>query len=266
MRTIASRENRRFKELLRLAQSSRARRLAGTSLLDGVHLVAAYIAQGWCPEVVAVSRSGLLKPEIQGLLSRTNAELLQLDDGLFRDLSPVETPTGILAAVATPRPAVGPSETLPSLWIEDIQDPGNLGSILRSAAAAGLRQVILSRGSVHAWSPRVLRAGMGAHFVLQVHEQVDLFEFAHRYKGKIIATCQRAGASVFEADITGEVALILGNEGAGVSLALRKLAHAEVSIPMPGEVESLNVAAAAAICLFERVRQGLRQSHTKLRT
>jgi TrmH family RNA methyltransferase len=96
---------------------------------------------------------------------------------------------------------------------------------------------------------------MGAHFMLQIYEQCDLLAFVHGFKGRVIATSQRAKNSVFDADITGNVAFIFGNEGAGISAPLEAAAHARLAIPMPGKVESLNIAAAAAVCLFERVRQ-----------
>jgi TrmH family RNA methyltransferase len=139
--------------------------------------------------------------------------------------------------------------------LEDIQDPGNIGSILRSAAAAAVSEIYLSSGCVHAWSPRVLRAGMGAHFALQIHEGVDLAGLIERYRGTVVAAVGNAARSLYSVDLRREVALLFGNEGAGLSARLREAAHLRVSIPMPGRVESLNVAAAAAVCLFERVRQ-----------
>ena len=141
------------------------------------------------------------------------------------------------------------------IMLEDIQDPGNLGSVLRSAAAAGIEQVFLSKHTVHAWSPRVLRAGMGAHFMLRIHEQCDLLALARRFKGRVIATSHHAKTAVFDADLTGNIALLFGNEGAGLSDALASAAHEVIAIPMPGKIESLNAAAAAAVCLFERLRQ-----------
>jgi len=148
-----------------------------------------------------------------------------------------------------------PPRTGPCLLVDNLQDPGNLGSILRSAAAAGLTQVLLSKHAVHAWSPRVLRAAMGAHFLLRIHEGVDLVAAARAYTGRIVATSQRAPRTLFEEDLRGDVALVLGNEGGGISDDLLAVADAVVAIPMPGRAESLNVAAAAAVCLFERVRQ-----------
>ena len=256
MKRITSAENPHYLALLKLAHSSRERRKAGLSLLDGVHLVAAYRERCGNPLQIAVSDSALASTEIQRLLAASKPlQPLLLSDQLFAALSTVSTPTGIVASIDTPRAAALPSKLGTCVLLEDIQDPGNLGSILRSAAGAGIRQVCLSKNSVHSWSPRVLRAGMGAHFMLDVHEQCDLPELARNFPGRVVVTSQTAGKSLFEVDLTGTVALVFGNEGAGVSKEMQSLAHEMVAIPMPGRVESLNLAAAAAVCLFERVRQ-----------
>jgi TrmH family RNA methyltransferase len=252
---ITSSENPRFRALLKLQQSSRERRKAGRSLLDGIHLTAAYLEHVGQPEDIVVSTSALDNGEIAALLTRADAKPIVLSDGLFRELSPVTTPTGVIAVVQTPRPAALPSVPGTSVMLEDIQDPGNLGSILRSAAAAAVSEIYLSSKSVHAWSPRVLRAGMGAHFALRIYEQVDLHALVEKHPGRVLATARQSAMPVFSADLRGCVALLFGNEGAGLSDSLRALAHQTISIPMPGSVESLNVAAAAAVCLFERVRQ-----------
>lgn len=256
MKTITSSDNPRFRALLKLAQSSRERRDAGLSLLDGIHLVSAYAGHVGAPDEIVVSRAGLDNPEVGRLLESLHpGSVLMLSDGLFRQLSSVATPTGIMAVVPTPRVPVPQVLEGASVWLEDIQDPGNVGSILRSAAAAGIATVCLSRHSVHAWSPRVLRAGMGAHFALRIIEGADLESLAAGYRGRLIATAAGAGLPVFDAVLTGDVALLLGNEGSGLSPALAALAQETVHIPMPGSAESLNVGAAAAVCLFERVRQ-----------
>jgi TrmH family RNA methyltransferase len=254
-RRITSSENPRFRALVKLHESSRERRKAGRSLLDGAHLAAAYLQHVGTPDDVVVSEAGLRDAEIAGIVQRAGIEPLVLSDALFRELSSVATPTGILAVVETPRPPAIPAAPGPCVMLEDIQDPGNLGSILRSTAASGLREVYLSSGSVQAWSPRVLRAGMGAHFALRLYETADLDMLVRRYHGRVLAAAGNGRVSIYDADLTGEVALLFGNEGLGVSEALRALAHATIRIPMPGPAESLNIAAAAAICLFERVRQ-----------
>jgi len=256
VKTITSTENPRFRSLLRLAQSARERRTAGRSLLDGTHLVATYAERMGSPVEIALSPDGAENPEIGRLLEQCGAARITVySDALFRQLSSVATPTGIIAVVPTPKTDLPPTLDGPGVWLEDIQDPGNVGSILRSATAAGVTTVCLSKHSVHAWSPRVLRAGMGAHFGLRILEGVDLQHLAKGYGGRIIATRMNADKTIYEADLAGNVALLFGNEGSGLSPELSALAHETVCIPMPGRTESLNVAAAAAVCLFERVRQ-----------
>ena len=256
MKQIDSSANPRFKDLCRLVESSRERKKAGRSVLDGAHLIAAYREHVGMPEQVAVSRLGLQNPEIRALLDGMKGlDTVVLSDALFKTLSSVVTPTGVLAVVETPRLRPVPGEMGACVMLEDLQDPGNLGSILRTCAAADIRHVLLSSGSAHAWSPRVLRAAMGAHFVLTLYEGVDLQAAARGFTGQRVATRQRSSRTVFETDLTGNVALLLGNEGAGLSAGLLAAADTVVSIPMPGIAESLNVAAAAAVCLFERVRQ-----------
>lgn len=256
MRQITSADNARFRSLLKLHHSSRERRKAGLSLLDGVHLVAAYLEHVGAPEELVVSRSRLHDGEIASLLqSPLMPEPVVVSDALFRELSSVSTPTGLIAAVKTPRVHAVPEMPGACVLLEDLQDPGNLGSILRSAGAAGVNEVYLSRASVQAWSPRVLRAGMGAHFALRIHEGVDLGALVRAYPGRVLAVASDGAVPFYSADLHGRVALLFGNEGAGLSRPLREAAHQTISIPMPGKAESLNVAAAAAVCLFERVRQ-----------
>jgi TrmH family RNA methyltransferase len=178
-----------------------------------------------------------------------------LADPLFKELSSVATPTGVIAIVKTPPAHPVPPDLGICVMLEALQDPGNLGSILRTCAGAGVEHVLLSRGSVHAWSPRVLRAGMGAHFRLQIHEHIDLSVAVREFSGTVIATCGDARRSLYDADLTGRTALLFGNEGSGLSGALRSAAHTRVAIPLAGAMESLNVAAAVAVCLFERLRQ-----------
>ncbi|MEO7727087.1 MAG: RNA methyltransferase, partial [Burkholderiales bacterium] len=256
MKRLASADNARFKSLLKLAQSSRERKKRGLSILDGVHLVAAYLEHAGSPSELIVSDGGAQNREVLALIEAVAPmEPLLLSEQLFGQLSTVATSTGILATIETPRPPALPAKIGACVMLEDIQDPGNLGSILRSAAAAGMQHVFLSQSSVHAWSPRVLRAGMGAHFMLKIYEQCDLTAVMGAFKGRVIATSQRAPGSVFAADLTGDIAFLFGNEGAGLAPELMAAAQETVAIPMPGKAESLNIAAAAAVCLFERVRQ-----------
>lgn len=255
-RRITSRENARFRQLVRLATSSRERKSRGATVLDGPHLVAAYHASGRVAETLAVAEGALEKPEIRRLFEHAAArERLVLPDRLFAEVAQVATPTGIAAMIATPRNPPLPEQLHDCLFLDELQDWGNVGSILRSAAAAGVKQVFLSPKSVFAWSPKTLRAGQGAHFFLDIHEGVDLVALARRHPGTVVAAEAGARLSLYEADLRGPVGWAFGNEGAGLSAALAGAATVRVRIPMPGGTESLNVAAAAAVCLFEQVRQ-----------
>lgn len=255
MKNIISRDNPTYKQLKKLSESSRERRKAGRTLLDGVHLVESFLAAGGQPDMLAVSESGLGHPECAVLLKQVpTSHIAVLTDLLFAEVSPVDTPVGLLAVIATPHPEV-PSQPEFCVLLEDIQDPGNLGSILRSAAAAGVQAVYLSPNCADAWSPKALRAGMGAHFVMAIEERVPALEKVAAFRGKSVATCLNADDTLYRTDLTGPVMFLVGNEGAGLSPELQQAATHRVTIPMPGKVESLNAAAASAICFFERVRQ-----------
>ncbi len=256
LKLIRSRDNPRFRSLRELATSTRERRKAGLALLDGAHLIAAYRASGGVPEQLILSESAASKPEAAQLAAgAAGLGVLVLADSLFNDVAQVATPTGIIALIRTPEPAPLPGRIERCVMLENIQDAGNLGSILRSTAAAGIRTVLLSQGCAFAWSPKVLRAGMGAHFSLDIFDNADLAAAAQRLSGRLICTSGHASKSLFEADLRGPLAWVFGNEGAGVSAELSAAAGEQLRIPMPGKTESLNVAAAAAICLFEQVRQ-----------
>jgi TrmH family RNA methyltransferase len=257
---ITSRNNPLFRELLKLAHSSHARRKSQLVLLDGPHLVESYLDHVGTPRHVVVSEAGLESPEIRRLLGRASAiEPTVFGDALFAQLSPVATPAGILALGAVSVTPLRPADIRFCVLLEDIQDPGNMGSILRSAAAAGADSALLSAHCAYAWSPKVLRAGMGTHFRIAIHEHVDLSAFVAAFPGHVVATDAAAATSVFDADLGGQLALVIGNEGGGLSPALRAAAQRTVRIPMAAGSESLNAGAAAAVCLFERVRQ----MHTK---
>ncbi len=256
MKTIQSRDNPFFKELSRLAGSARQRGKAGQTLLDGAHLLAAYLDAGERPLHILLNAAATRDAEIAALLERAaGIPVTQLDDRLFAELSELKTPTGILALIEVPQPAGTIADSRFALLLEDIQDPGNLGSMLRSAAAAGCDAVFLSTGCADAWSPKVLRAAMGGHFALNIHERQDLPAVARTFPGALLAASLQATHSLYDCDLRGKVAFLVGNEGAGLSDGLLSLATHSIAIPMTGRVESLNAAAATAICLFEVVRQ-----------
>lgn len=252
---ITSRDNSLFKQLKKLADSSRERRKLGQTLLDGVHLVEGYLGYFGEPELLVIPE-GESSNEATGLLQTlVDVPIVMFPTLMFSELTPVASPTGILALVKIPQLPLPPAVDF-ALLLEDIQDPGNLGSMLRTAAAAGVDAVYLSTGCTDAWSPKALRGGQGAHFVLPVVERVELLEFMQDFKGQTLATAMQ-GESLYAQDLKTPTAFLIGNEGTGLSGTLLQAAHKRVNIPITEGVESLNAAAASAICLFERVRQKL---------
>ncbi len=261
MPVITSRDHPLIKQIIRLEGSSQYRKKTGLTLLDGVHLVQIHHTVLGPPENLIISQSYFESPEnkhfLRTLFRNVSPKMTIISDALFREASPVRTPTGILALISIPqlnKAIDGPKETF-SVLLETIQDPGNLGSILRSAVAANARDVYLSSKCADAWSPKTLRAAMGAHFFLHIHENSNLLEIAQKFCGTVIATSILAKKNLFEIPLTGPIAFMFGNEGIGLSQEIIQAADENISIPMPGKTESLNAAAAAAICFFEKVRQ-----------
>jgi len=256
IKRISSRDNPFFKSLHKLSSSGRERREVGQTLLDGPHLLRAFLEVGEKPKQLLVNETALQDAEISALLNLcASVPQTQLDDALFAQISELKTPNGLLTLIDIPPAKVTVTHSQFVLLLENIQDPGNLGSILRSAAAAGCDAVFLSQGCADAWSPKVLRAGMGGHFVLSIAESADLLGVAAEFSGKIMAASLQADKSLYDSNLRGKIAFAIGNEGAGLSQALLDAAQQHFIIPMPGKVESLNAAAATAVCLFEAVRQ-----------
>ncbi len=256
MKQIASRDNPRLKTLRRWAASGRARREAGVLLLDGLHLIDALLDANGHLEEIIVSERGLGRPEIATWLERhRQTAVLKLPDRLFDELVATDTPSGILAVGHLPERIANPDPAADCILLDGVQDPGNVGTLLRTAAAAGIRQALLSPGCADAWSPKALRAGQGAQFLLTSHENRDLAAFLRSYRGTGVATRLDAAASLYDTPLSGPLAWVFGAEGRGVSEPVSAAVGCAVRIPMPGATESLNVAAAAAICLFEVVRR-----------
>lgn len=251
---ITSRDNPIFKQLKRFADSARERKKEKKTLLDGVHLISAYMEVFGEPDVLIIPE-GKSSIEATGLIqSLSDISTVMLPTLMFAELTPVVSSTGILALVSVPQMQF-PQAPKFVVMLEDIQDPGNLGSMLRTAAAAGVDAVYLSEACTDAWSPKALRGGQGAQFVLPVVENVNIVLAMNEFRGNVYATSVR-GESLFEQDLQKATAFVIGNEGNGLREESIVAATKTIHIPMSlGSVESLNAAAALAVCLFERVRQ-----------
>lgn len=244
---IRSRDNARVKRWASLARDSRRRRAERRAIAEGLHLVAELRLAGLEPRALLVSESGLEREDVRSLLG--SAEPVLLSDAVFRSIVQADNPPGIAAEIELP--AAPTDLAAPAVFLESVQDPGNVGAILRSAAAFGVASAVLDRACADPWSPKVLRAGMGAHFVLSIHETAALDEQIERFGGRVLCAVPREGVALGKADLSGPIGWLFGAEGAGVSLRLQAKAAQRVSIPTAERAESLNVAAAAAICLHQ---------------
>jgi TrmH family RNA methyltransferase len=252
---ITSRANPRVRWVRELQSNPKARRREGLFVLEGVRLLQeAERARAAVRLVLHVER--LRPPERRLLhgLARRGAEVEMVTEPVMRACSDLEAPPGLLGVVEIPSQAVPPAATW-VLVLDRLADPGNLGSILRTAWAAGVEAVFLTEGSVDPFNPKVVRSAMGAHFGLPL-ESIQLPALKERLEGKALWVAQPKDGRRYDAiDWRGASALVLGTEAHGVGAELRAWATGRVHIPMADDVESLNVAAAAAVILFEIARQ-----------
>ncbi len=241
---ITASGNALLKELRRLAQDNTAYRKQGQVWLEGDHLCRAALERGLAPAMAVFSESAWQKgPQ----WAPPSAKTVVMADALFATVSGLESPAPMGFVMELPAPA-GVAANVPTVILDRVQDAGNVGSILRSASAFGFRQVIALKGTAALWSPKVLRAGMGAHFGLVLVEGVEL-DALDGLAVPILVTSSHQGAYLHQQKLPQPCAWALGHEGQGVSAALSARAAMSVRIAQPGGEESLNVAAAAAICL-----------------
>lgn len=247
MSVLRSRDNPQVKRWAKLARESRLRRSEGRAIIEGPHLLDAFLSQQLKPSAVIVTEAALGDPEIASLVGRSGVQPALVSEGAFKTIADAETPPGIAAEI--PIPSLRREGA--RVFLEGVQDAGNVGAIVRSAAAFGAGAAILDRNCADPWSPKVLRAGMGGHFSLQVL-QVDSLEAAlESFPGRLICTLARGGEPLRKADLSGKIGWVFGSEARGVSPRIVEKAHLKATIPLAAGTESLNVAAAAAICLYE---------------
>ena len=242
---ITSRDNPLLKRLRLLAQDSTAYRKQGQIWLEGDHLCRALLARRRRPSTAVFTES--FWPQAPHDLRDAADHIVTVPDALMAGISGLESPAGVGFVWDLPE-AVGLQAGGAAVVLDRLQDAGNVGSILRSAAAMGFVQVLALKGTAGLWSPKVLRAGMGAHFALHLVEGLaadDLRDLAV----PLLVTSSHQGDLLHQARLPWPCAWVLGHEGQGVSPALGALAAQSVRIIQPGGEESLNVAAAAAICL-----------------
>jgi TrmH family RNA methyltransferase len=258
VKSLSSAANAAFRAWLRLAMQPREARAQGRALAEGLHLGQAALGAGIPVESVLL-RQGARGIELDRLVAAataTGAAGYELAAPLYDRISPVEHGAGLLFVLTVPTYQRPERSRQDLLHLDGVQDPGNVGTLLRTAAAAGIRDVLASPATAALWAPKTLRAGQGAQFRLRLHEHVTADELPAVLDGGWIGADARGGEPLWAASLPpGAVGWIFGGEGAGLSPAARAVTVRLLSIPIDDAVESLNVGAAAAVCLFERRRR-----------
>ena len=251
-RRISSRDNAMLQRIRKLLATPTAYRKLGQVWVEGEHLCAAAVSRGWPVALALGTPDAFAAPALAPLLAAAR-DAVELPAPLFGALSALESPAAIGFVLDLPTlPALQPG--LASVVLDGVQDAGNVGSVLRSSAALGVRQVIALKGTAALWSPKVLRAGMGAHFGLRLIEGLAP-QALDALQPPLVATSSHAAQALHQAPLPRPCAWVFGHEGRGVSPAVQARCALSVRIPQPGGEESLNVAAAAAICLYEAARR-----------
>ena len=273
---ISSSSNPKWRHLRELLESARERRRSGQTVLEGWHLLDAWLATGRPIRQLVIPQRTLQQlagvPASDGddidesvehsspVQVAADAHWLILDDRLFGELDLLPSPSPVLAVVDIPQRALPArlGEGGDIIVLDRVQDPGNVGAILRTAAAAGVQTLLTTPGTAACWAPKVLRAGMGGHFVMDIVENVApeaLQALATHLP--LAGTVLQGGQSLYATDLRSPLAWVFGNEGEGIAPALQERLGLRLTIPQAAGVESLNVAASAAVCLFEQRRQRL---------
>ena len=247
---VHSRDNPLLKELRKLAQDNTAYRKAGRFWVEGDHLCRAALHRGLLPAVAVYAES--FWAVTRGAITEVPGKKVVLADALFKDISALESPASVGFVLDLPQDTVLDPHAA-TVILDRVQDAGNVGSILRSAGAFGFRQVLALKGTAALWSPKVLRAGMGAHFGLRLIEGLSLDD-VQALSVPLVVTSSHQGTLIHELQLPHPCAWVMGHEGQGVGPELMARARFFARIGQPGGEESLNVAAAAAICLHASSR------------
>lgn len=255
---IISLQNPLIKKIQKLGRSTSYRRKEQIVILDGIHLI---------QEVLNKNLTQNIEQIFYTIKSKKNREILnviekigekksvELDENVMKKIATTTTPTGILATYKKPKSPTLNNENFVVL-LDHIADPGNMGTILRTATAMGAKALFCSPDCVDIWSPKVLRAAQGAHFYIKIFDNFNLSKIKDHFDGKIFGTfLDETAQDLFQTDLTGKVGFCFGNEGQGISDKSEKICDHKIYIPMQNNFESLNVGIAAGICCGEKMRQ-----------
>lgn len=252
---ITSDKNATVKLAKALLTQARQRKKQAQTVIEGIHLLDAALRSDYSLVQVLVAESAQSHSEVQQILSRlpTYISVMILSDSLYRSIRTLGTGVDIMAIIKIPALDLPVIES-DCLILNDVQDSGNVGTLLRTAAAVGIETVLCTINSAQAWSPKTLRAGMGAQFALTIYENLAIDDILAKVKSPLLATSSHTDTLIYDYDLSKPVAWIMGHEGQGVSDELMQCAT-PIALPQPNGQESLNVAIAGSLCLYETLRQ-----------
>ncbi len=254
MQLITSAQNPTVKHAHALLTQHRARKKSGETVLEGVHLLQAYLDKDLPIKTMLVGEADATHPEVLALLARVpERSVLMISDKLYKEIRTLGDSVAVMALIDVPKPVLADISN-DCLILDGVQDAGNAGTLLRSAASVGIKTVISTEGSAHLWSPKCLRAGMGAQFSMTIYEQMAAEDVLRCVKVPLYATSSHTDKWIYEHSLTAPMAWVLGHEGQGVSDIFLSQAT-PIALPQPGGQESLNVGVAGSVCFYEMLRQ-----------
>ncbi len=251
---IISKDNSLIKHVVRLANDHKFRQQEHLAVIYGQHLVEEAIFHNIVDKIFILEDDYF---RYQKILDLDKQKIYLVNNDVINKLNVLESTVSIVATIKTRCNELQDSIVGDALVLENIQDPGNLGTILRAACASGIKNVIVSKNSVDIYNPKVLRSSQGIQFAINIINNIDLLEWLPTYDGVIFALTPHATSSLYEQNLTQKCAFVLGNEGSGLSRNIMELIRNQIKIPMMGNAESLNLAMAATVAMFEMSRQRL---------
>lgn len=256
--TLSSAQNPSVKLVTSLLSNSRQRNKQQKTIIEGIHLIESCMRAQNPLEQILVSQAAINHPEVEVLLSELQTQQPQipirvLEDKIYKNIRTLGNGVDIMAVIPIIQRTLADIHS-DCLVLDGVQDNGNMGTLLRTASAIGIEHIICTKGTAGAWSPKTLRAGMGAQFSLNIYEQISITEALTKIQVPLLATSSHSSSVVYQQNLTTPVAWVMGHEGQGVCEQLLAQATA-VTLPQPNGQESLNVAIAGALCMYEMLRQ-----------
>ncbi len=252
-KTIESRDNTLIKKIVKLSQSSSYRKELGLAVIYGAHLVDEAIKHNILENVIVVDSS---IAKFNNILENEHLTSYVVTQNIIEKINLLDSFVEIVGVIRLPQEQLIDYTIVKDyILLENIQDPGNLGTILRVAMACGINSICLSANCVDIYNPKVIRSSQGLQFGLNIYTNIDLYDFVTNYLGKVIATTPHTDKNLYDYNLKQSIAWVFGNEGAGVTSELLAKVNNLAKIPMIGQAESLNIAMAVTVCVFEMARQ-----------